>query len=910
MSSPFKFLDAYTKEDKAIFFGRDNEIEELYQKVFGNKLLIICGISGTGKTSLINCGLANKFEESDWLPINIRRDNDIISSLRTGISKMAITPLQDNQTIVSKLKSLYLDHFKPVYLIFDQFEEIFIFGNREERKEFISEVKKIIDSDIQCRLLFVMREEYLAGAIEFEREIPAFLTNRIRIEKMTWHNARKVIEEPCKVYGIAVEEGLSEKILQKLSPETTEVELTYLQVLLDKMYRLAIEKNKENPMFSNHLLAELGDVTDLLESFLDTQISQLEDPELGMTVLKAFVSVKGTKRQITEKEIIEFSHTIGKNVETEKLTVLVQKFVNLRILRDKDENGRYELRHDSLAAIIYEKITLVEKELIEVRQFIENAYDTYEKRKILLSDNDLKYLMVYEDKLFLNDKLKEFVGLSKKNIHAKRKQFNSILRVSLIGCVLFLVGVVYYYYQSTSEKKNIERVVKSLVQSEVLPEVSFKSAVETYRMDSTSSLAHFAVLNSFYRLLDGKRYYDSLNKVYYDPYSLIFDFKSCQANILCARFSQDGKFIYGWLDDNTVKVWDIHGKELTGMPGNEHVIITVSLSMNNEFIVIVYADSTGIVYDINGEKIFDFPVMINPVFNNKVVDLSQDNRFLAVAGLYNNIDLYELNGSLFQLIKGHSGRINYLSFSPDSRFISSASDDKTVMVWNFNKKDGLFGPYDTIRGHSGAVRSCNFSHNSKYILTAADDSMVAVWNLNGSLVYDYRLYNYTWMDFPQDKICNAVFTSNEEMIRITRYRLNTSDSAGGFLYSQTLLAEDGHYFEYMFPSRNRMVFTDYNENFDQFKEVRYLDYNSRDHTISIQPINIKQVILISPDLMPMKYFDGSSPVFSETGDYLLYINNNELRLYPVSAPELIKLVLEQKIFGEIDNKQGDWVHRF
>ena len=32
MTSPFKFLDAYTKEDKAIFFGRDNEIEELYQK--------------------------------------------------------------------------------------------------------------------------------------------------------------------------------------------------------------------------------------------------------------------------------------------------------------------------------------------------------------------------------------------------------------------------------------------------------------------------------------------------------------------------------------------------------------------------------------------------------------------------------------------------------------------------------------------------------------------------------------------------------------------------------------------------------------------------------------------------------------------------------------------------------------
>ncbi len=73
MKSPFKFLDSYTKEDKNIFFGRDNETEELYQKVFESKVLLVYGVSGTGKSSLIQCGLANKFEESDWLPINIRR---------------------------------------------------------------------------------------------------------------------------------------------------------------------------------------------------------------------------------------------------------------------------------------------------------------------------------------------------------------------------------------------------------------------------------------------------------------------------------------------------------------------------------------------------------------------------------------------------------------------------------------------------------------------------------------------------------------------------------------------------------------------------------------------------------------------------------------------------------------------
>ena len=85
MQSPFKFLDSFTKEDKNIFFGRDQETEELYQKVFESKLLLVYGVSGTGKSSLIQCGLANKFQDSDWLPISIRRGADINESLYKSI---------------------------------------------------------------------------------------------------------------------------------------------------------------------------------------------------------------------------------------------------------------------------------------------------------------------------------------------------------------------------------------------------------------------------------------------------------------------------------------------------------------------------------------------------------------------------------------------------------------------------------------------------------------------------------------------------------------------------------------------------------------------------------------------------------------------------------------------------------
>jgi AAA+ ATPase superfamily predicted ATPase len=227
MKSPFKFLDSYTKDDRDIFFGRDHEIEELYQRVFDSKLLLVYGVSGTGKSSLIHCGLANKFQETDWLPLVIRRGGNIIESMTTAIKSASITEQQNKFSSSGDFKkgvrSLYLDHYKPVFFIFDQFEELFIFGDKEERRTFISIVKSLTESDLQCRMIFVMREEYMAGITEFEKYIPTIFSNRVRIEKMSHMNALDAIKGPCKAFNISLEEGFAESLLEKLSPGETDV---------------------------------------------------------------------------------------------------------------------------------------------------------------------------------------------------------------------------------------------------------------------------------------------------------------------------------------------------------------------------------------------------------------------------------------------------------------------------------------------------------------------------------------------------------------------------------------------------------------------------------------------------------------------------------------------------------------
>jgi hypothetical protein len=413
--------------------------------------MLVYGVSGTGKSSLIHCGLANKFQETDWLPIVIRRGANIIDSMAAAIKAASITVSQDktSQTVSKKdVLSLYLDYYKPVYFIFDQFEELFIFGDKEERRAFIHIVKSLIESDLQCRMIFVMREEYMAGITEFEKFIPTIFSNRVRIEKMSHRNALEAIKGPCKVFNINLEEGFAESLLEKLSPGSEDVELTYLQVFLDKIFRLALEENKiekgaDHISFTLPLLQKTGDVSDLLGSFLDDQISMMDDPDAAMTVLKAFVSGKGTKRPASESETIDNVLSLGKEISPESVKELIRKFVNLRVLRDKDDNGRYELRHDALAEKVYEKFSSAEKELLEIRQMIENAFQYYLKRKILLNNDDLNYISNKDSMLNLNPELQEFLDESRKHQKERKRGIKILTIISAFAFILLLSTIAY-----------------------------------------------------------------------------------------------------------------------------------------------------------------------------------------------------------------------------------------------------------------------------------------------------------------------------------------------------------------------------------------------------------------------------------------------------------------------------------
>ncbi|MBW4506095.1 MAG: caspase family protein [Scytonematopsis contorta HA4267-MV1] len=74
-------------------------------------------------------------------------------------------------------------------------------------------------------------------------------------------------------------------------------------------------------------------------------------------------------------------------------------------------------------------------------------------------------------------------------------------------------------------------------------------------------------------------------------------------------------------------------------------------------------------------------------------------------------------------LEGHEGAVTYIDISPDRKIIASASDDKTVKLW---QRDGKL--IHTLTGHKNDVKSVHFSPDGSTIATVSFyDGIIKIW---------------------------------------------------------------------------------------------------------------------------------------------------------------------------------------
>ncbi len=350
-TSPFKFLSAYEKSDHSFFFGREKESKDLYELTYDTRLILLYGASGTGKTSLVKCGLANKFRDSRWLGLYIRRNINLVASIKELLIEQLSTPLIREKaaklSLIEIIEIVYLETFKPIYLLLDQFEELFILQPTiEEQIEFFEAMKAVVELDISCSIIIIMREEFIAHLWEYEKMIPYLFDHRYRVEEIRSSDRQNIINQTLTAFEkkgyihLEQKETVSLEIAKKLNNNKTGSELTYLQVFLHRLYQLGQTKSNQIPIFNSELVNKLGDFDDVLGDFLMEQL-RLLDMKLGegkegisLQLLGTLVTDAKTKKVVN----IEYLDKVCKelNLSQQELQMCIQTFENMRIIRRYD----------------------------------------------------------------------------------------------------------------------------------------------------------------------------------------------------------------------------------------------------------------------------------------------------------------------------------------------------------------------------------------------------------------------------------------------------------------------------------------------------------------------------------------------------------------------------------------------
>lgn len=527
---PFKFLDSYTLEDSSYFFGRNEEIDILYNMMFQSDLLVVYGASGTGKTSLIQCGLASRFQSHEWLSIFIRRGNNLNQAFEKAIIENGGDAVsQDDEldwlesdwaegmpgqpeasSVISKrFKAIYLKHFKPIYLIFDQFEELFILGSKDEQDTFIRTIKDILQLNQPIKIIISIREEYLGYLYDFERQMPQLLRKRLRVEPMTLEKVSAVIlgvaTLPDSLIRLlkADEHVFAEKVFQKIKGEEKKIsiDLPYLQVFLDKLY-LEITHDETRSMEALFQVSELektGEMGDVLRDFLDEQVMLIGKSlniktEVIWRILSPFITLEGTKEPLSLEEVTNRLPGIGNGM----ISGVIHAIENKRILRFSEKDGLFEIAHDSLARQIHARRSDEEIALLEVRRLIKSHSNLKQEARELFSAKQLAFIDPFLVNLSLSSGEHELIDQSRKKIeqerheeHLKavkerqrqRKIRQVIIAAAVISVAFGVFGFIYMFKARQSERflRNEQFDKNMAVAYQYQQKAEYPQAIEAYR---------------------------------------------------------------------------------------------------------------------------------------------------------------------------------------------------------------------------------------------------------------------------------------------------------------------------------------------------------------------------------------------------------------------------------------------
>jgi energy-coupling factor transporter ATP-binding protein EcfA2 len=357
---PYVGLEAFGERNAANFFGREERVQALLQRLQQERLLVVTGASGSGKSSLVLAGLLPALRagaldgSAGWcyppplvpgaLPLHSLLAALLPEEAQDAGMQPWLARLREQPAALGELLGA-----TPALLVVDQFEEVMTLRSADHAADFIAFVaalQSLVDAATpQHRLVLTMRNDV---DTQLAREYPE-LNRRygaaaFPLVSMDSAQLREAIEGPAQRVGLKFQDGVVDELIRSVVGE--DAGLPLLQFSL-----LALWDRRHGNLITLDALRAVGSPRRAMTVAAEALYAELP-PEQQLATANLFLALSRQgegvavfRNRVSRRRL----HEVG---EPNVIDRVVQRFEQARLLRVT----RRELPADDLVEVAHEAL--------------------------------------------------------------------------------------------------------------------------------------------------------------------------------------------------------------------------------------------------------------------------------------------------------------------------------------------------------------------------------------------------------------------------------------------------------------------------------------------------------------------------------------------------------------------------